>query len=376
MRARPHAGLAAALLAIGLVDGVSAQAIRRGAQPPAPTPPDRVAPQPQARDDRPVTASPQPIATIAVLPFENLKEDPQHDWLGAGAADTLITKLAAVEQLVLVERAQIQKVLQEQDFQKIDVTDPAAAVRVGKVLAAQRIVIGTFAIQSDQVLFNARVVDVETAEVLSTASLTGAMERIFDTLYELADAVIRSFDKKVEIVDSRPVVSEAPPQQRVQLDEQQRAAVRDEGRTTVPAFEAYSRGIVAAEPVEAVRFFSLAIGFDHAFTPAYVCRGDAYSRQGRYDLAVADYDRTIQINPRRADVYYRKGDLYERAGRPRLAAVSYRKYVQVAPPQQVRKIERARDVIRGIKDGKRPPTGRYPASRHPTSRNPTRRDPR
>src|SRR5262245_21125461 len=68
------------------------------------------------------SSSQNPVATIAVLPFENLKKDAQYDWLGIGAADTLTTKLAAVDALVVVERSQVQKVLQEQDFQKLDVT--------------------------------------------------------------------------------------------------------------------------------------------------------------------------------------------------------------------------------------------------------------
>lgn len=334
----------------------TAQAIRQSAS----TASDVPVAQPEARSSSDAAAvadasAGHPVATIAVLPLVNLKPDPQYDWLGAGASDTLTTKLAAVDRLVVVERAQIQKVLQEQDFQAIDVTDPASAVRVGKVLAAQRVVIGAFAAHADQVLFNVRVVDVETAEVLSTASLTGSMDRIFDTLYELADAVIRSFDKRVEIVDSRPVVLPAPPTERVVLDERERAVVRDEGRTTLPTFEAYSRGILAVEPTEAVRYFNLAITLDRGFALAYLNRGDAYCRQGRYDLAVADYDRTVQLNPRRVEVYYRKGDAYERAGRPRLAAVAYRTYAQLAPPQQARKVEKARGFLRAMKEGPRSP---------------------
>lgn len=341
MQIRPAAAISSLLVSGWLAHAACAQVVRPGT-------PSRTASPPVSTG-----AAAQPIATIAVLPFENLKKDAQYDWLGIGAADTLTTKLAAVDALIVVERSQIQKVLQEQDFHKLDVTDPASVVRVGKLLAAQRIVIGTYATQSEQVLFNVRVVDVESSEVLSTASLTGRLDRIFDTLYELADAVIRSFDKRVQIVDSRPVVANAAPQERLVLDDRQKAAVRDEGRTTMPAFEAYSRGILAVEPAESVRYFSLAINLDSGFSLAYLNRGDVYCRQGRYELAVADYDRTVQLNPRRVDVYYRKGDVYERAGRPRMAAVAYRKYVQVAPPQQARKVEKVRGLLRGIKEGKR-----------------------
>ena len=40
---------------------------------------------------------------------------------------------------------------------------------------------------------------------------------------------------------------------------------------------------------------------------AYLHRGQAYSKQGRYDLAIADYDREISLNPRLAPAYTSRG---------------------------------------------------------------------
>ena len=47
---------------------------------------------------------------------------------------------------------------------------------------------------------------------------------------------------------------------------------------------------------------------------AYVHRGQAYAQKGRYDLAIADYDREISLNPRLAAAYTSRGAAWGMSG--------------------------------------------------------------
>jgi DNA-binding winged helix-turn-helix (wHTH) protein/TolB-like protein/Flp pilus assembly protein TadD len=67
-----------------------------------------------------------PIKSIAVLPFKSLGTDPSDDYLGLGMADTLITKLASMNQVVVRETSAVRK------FTSVN-QDPVAAGRELKV---------------------------------------------------------------------------------------------------------------------------------------------------------------------------------------------------------------------------------------------------
>jgi len=210
---------------------------------------------------------------IAVLPFKNLKADKETDWVGAGAAETVTTKLVGVPGILAVERTEIQKVLAEQTFRNSDFADPATAVKVGRLLGAGRIVVGTFVRDSGNDIFNVRVVDVETAQILNAVSLAGKATGIFEALTKLAESVVESFDKKVVIVDARPVVKDAPPQERVQLTEEQKRLLAERGTTNPQAWEAAARGVNTNDLDEKIGWLTKAIALDPGYVWAYNDRG-------------------------------------------------------------------------------------------------------
>ena len=47
------------------------------------------------------------------------------------------------------------------------------------------------------------------------------------------------------------------------------------------------------------------------YVKAYNNRGIVYSNQGKYDLAIADYNQAIQLNPKYANAYYSRGLTYQ-----------------------------------------------------------------
>lgn len=74
----------------------------------------------------------------------------------------------------LVEKSQMYKVLAEQAFQQTGCTDSDCAVKLGKMLSVQLMVVGEFGKLMGQSFTNVRVVNVETAEVVYADKAKGA----------------------------------------------------------------------------------------------------------------------------------------------------------------------------------------------------------
>lgn len=277
------------------------------------------------------TQASQPTRTIAVLTFKNLKDDEKTDWVGEGAAETLTTKLAGLPGLIVVERNQVRALLGEQTFQKTDLMDPGSAVKVGRALGAERIVIGSFAADAGTIMFNVRVVDVETAVVLSAANVTGDSAKIFETLIKLTEAVIRSFDKKVVTVGTRAQAVDAPADERITLTEEQNKQLLKQGTTNATAYKAFAKGMAASKPDERIRWLSEAIRHDPGYVWAYNNRGNAYTDRGLYDQAIRDYDKALALDPRHVATYRNRGIAYEKKGLRDLAIEDYDRAVQLDP---------------------------------------------
>ncbi|MFH1732573.1 MAG: tetratricopeptide repeat protein [Planctomycetota bacterium] len=281
------------------------------------------APAAQARQAR-------PSKRIAVLAFKNLRPNTDTDWIGAGAAETLTTKLAAVPGLVAIERSQVRQLAQEKGFQESDLADPKGAAKAGKLLGAERVVLGTYAADGDALIFNVRVVDVQTGAILSAAAVTGSKTKIFDTLFQLADAVVKSFDNTVVIVDNRPTVRPAPQGDRIALTAEQKTQLRKPDTTSRQAYEAYARA-AAADPDDKLRWTTRAIGFDPKFTAAYRRRAQAYAAKGQHEKAIADCNKAIADTPGQAEAYRTRGLVYLQQDRNGRAVKDFNKAIELAP---------------------------------------------
>ena len=105
---------------------------------------------------------------VAILDFDNISGIAKFDGLGKAMSSMLITDIEAnvsPKRLQLVERAQIQKILKEQNFQSSDAVDKSTAVRAGKILGVKYLLVGDIYILDDVLVINARLTDTETGDI-------------------------------------------------------------------------------------------------------------------------------------------------------------------------------------------------------------------
>jgi chromate transporter len=130
---------------------------------------------------------------VAVLSFKNLNADPKTDWLKAGIAETMISDLRRSGRVQVVERSQVDRAIAEIALQAMKAGgaapgEEANAAKVGKLVGAKTIVIGTFQQAGKQLRINARFVAVETGVVRGAAKVTGALDGVFG----LQDQIVAS----------------------------------------------------------------------------------------------------------------------------------------------------------------------------------------
>ena len=108
--------------------------------------------------------------TLALLPFER-KGAPT--LAGEGLEDILTNNLVERERFEVVERQRLEEVLQEQKLSQSDLADKDSAVRLGKIVAADGVVMGSVLEKENSLEILARVVDPETSLVMATVDVYG-----------------------------------------------------------------------------------------------------------------------------------------------------------------------------------------------------------
>jgi TolB-like protein len=131
---------------------------------------------------------------VAVLYFDNHTGEARYDALGKGIAEMLITDLSGIPYLRLVERARLQDLLNEVEFSRSDHADPETALEIGRFLAAEYVVIGSFVESSPQIRVDSRVIRTETGEILRSTSSSGSEEEFFAIHDALAHGLIEALE--------------------------------------------------------------------------------------------------------------------------------------------------------------------------------------
>lgn len=127
--------------------------------------------------DQLVSALPADRPTVAVLPLEGEE--------GRAISEYLVADIQASGKATLVERAQFQKLLQEQALSLSGALSDSAAVQAGKGLSVRYLVTGSVAKVLGTQRVNLRLVEVETGKVLQSGSFSAKGEEFAGLPQEL-----------------------------------------------------------------------------------------------------------------------------------------------------------------------------------------------
>ena len=134
--------------------------------------------------------------TIGVLYFDYAGKNAELAPLSKGLAQMLISDLAAVDTVRVVERERLQAVLDEQklgeSWKKSGKIDSRTAARIGKLLGARYLVLGTYFDAMGAFRADARLVDVETGQIVKSIGANGKAEDFIALEQLLADGLCKA----------------------------------------------------------------------------------------------------------------------------------------------------------------------------------------
>jgi TolB-like protein len=132
---------------------------------------------------------------IAVFPFNNGgsygqgKED--FEALERGIAGMMISELAQNPAARVVERQEIQRLVDEQNLGAQGRIEPQTAARIGKLVGARYVVLGSFVDFYGDFRVDIRLVNTETSEIVKTESERMQRDHLFDIIRSIATRLMK-----------------------------------------------------------------------------------------------------------------------------------------------------------------------------------------
>jgi TolB-like protein len=127
---------------------------------------------------------------VAVFPFKVLNKEDNLGHLGEGAADALVNKIVNDKSLRIVEESQLDKAVNAIGRNQTGLFEEESYLAVGKMVDARFVVIGSVQVVSDQCAVNARLLEVETRQLLASARSAKPMAAIFDAYEEVGAQIL------------------------------------------------------------------------------------------------------------------------------------------------------------------------------------------
>lgn len=132
---------------------------------------------------------------IAVMPFDNggsYGQDKENfDALQKGIAGMLISELGQNPAARVVERENIQHLLDEQNLATAGRVDPQSAAKIGKLVGARYVVLGSFIDFYGDFRVDARLVNVETGEIVRVESDRMQRDHLYDIIKTVAAKLLK-----------------------------------------------------------------------------------------------------------------------------------------------------------------------------------------
>ena len=206
----------------------------------------------------PKRSSPLPAANrVLVVPFENGRGEPRFQWLSEAAAVLLTDNLRGAGSNAIVRPERVRAF--EQLYLPVSAAlSKATVIKVGQLVGASEVVVGTFTVDGDALAVTARSIRVDAGRLQPEIVERGPLTDLFAIFQRLASRLT-------------PGVAQLP-QQSPPLD----------------AFENYIKGLVAENPVSQANFLEAALrdqpGFDRARLALWEVRAEQSDHAGALEI--------------------------------------------------------------------------------------------
>jgi tetratricopeptide (TPR) repeat protein/TolB-like protein len=206
---------------------------------------------------------------ILVMPFENAQRDGRIFWLGEGAAVLLTDDLSGLAANA-ISREERQQAFERLRVPPAAVLTDATIIRIGQIVGAANVVLGTLQMDRDTLVVRARRVALESGRVTADVTVRGSLDDLFPTFERVARQMAPSARPGAEIEGRHP---------------------------TLAVFENFIKGLLAETPATAINYLTTALKLQPTFDRARVALWGVYAEQSAHEKALAAVKRVPADSP-------------------------------------------------------------------------------
>jgi tetratricopeptide (TPR) repeat protein len=208
---------------------------------------------------QPLAGPPAPGAgRILVMPFENVEREPRVHWLGEATALLLADHLDALGASAIGRRERV-RTLERLHLPPVATLSRATIIKVGQLAGAAEVVLGSLALEQDELVVRARMIQLDTGRLLPEIVEGGPLADLFDIVERLA----------------RRLRGQAP------------AAEALARQPPIEAFEYFVKGLLAQEAATQIEFLENALRVHSTYDRARLAVWEVRTGLGEHEAALA-----------------------------------------------------------------------------------------
>jgi len=257
---------------------------------------------------RPAPESP----TIAILPFRNLKPDPDSDFLGFSLADAITAKLGYVSALTVRPSSYVYKYRN----QTVDPQQAAHELNVNTLLT------GTFLKEGEELRIQAQLIDVKAGKLLWNETLDLKYDKLLTVQDRVAQEIVRGME--------------------LSLTPAEAARLQPNRSVNPQAYEYYLRGVDFYSMNDfptAIQMLERAAALQPDYAPIWAHLGRSYTTnaslrfggRAEYARALEAYQKALSIDPTDIQARIFMANLFTDTGRVEQAVPLVRAVLETSP---------------------------------------------
>jgi tetratricopeptide (TPR) repeat protein len=226
---------------------------------------------------------------LLVLPFDNLANQPNLDWISEAVPEVLNRRLASAG-FMPISRDDRLYALDHLGLPSSFQPSRASAIRLAQTLDADYVIVGSFSTSGSRFRAKAQVLKMDALHMSAPLQEEADITHLLDVLNSLAWGLAKQIDPQFAVARNTFVAAGAG----MRMD----------------AFENYIRGLVETDPAEQIRHLKEAVRLDPGFSPALLGLGKAYFANQQFELAATTLGRLPRNDPNAREADFDRGLAY------------------------------------------------------------------
>jgi adenylate cyclase len=289
--------------------------------------------------------------SIAVLPFDNLSEDPKQEYFSDGLTEEIISALSSVPKLFVIAR--------NSSFTYKG--KPVKVQQVSEELGVRYVLEGSVRKSGDKVRITAQLIDALSGHHLWAERYDRNLDDIFAVQDEITkniitamqvrltegeqvqtaargtnnlEAYLKCLQAKEYLLKFNPesnALGKQLAEEAVALDPEYAFAYRELSAAHMMDVWLRSSKSPKASTAKAIELVQQAIALDNTFAEAHGWLGFLYSMTKQYDKGIAQAEKAVALNPNSAESHYRLGKTLSLTGRWEESIPEYQKAMRLNP---------------------------------------------